>query len=95
MWVSPLSTFDEIWNCSTWLICAGSRVTISPTPAQPAFSSPPACAAARRTPTPGIRCHAESVPAAASRRSVVRRSSRGPHKAVRLKPNSGSRGSKS
>ena len=50
MWVSPLSTLDEIWNCSTWLICAGSRVRISPTPAQPALSSPPACAAARRAP---------------------------------------------
>ena len=63
----------------------------SPTPAQPALSSPPLCAAARRArPASDAR---PSVPAAASRRSVVRRSRRG-----RLRPagpNSGSRGSKS
>ncbi len=41
MWVRPLSTLEEIWNSSTWLICAGSRVRISPTPAQPAVRVPP------------------------------------------------------
>ena len=54
MCIRPLKTFEAIWNCSTWLICAGSSVTISPTPDQPQFSVPPPWdAAIARRPMPG------------------------------------------
>ena len=95
MWVSPLSTLEEIWNSSTWLIWAGSMVRNSPTPDQPQRRVPPEAAAAGATPRLGIRCAAVRAPEAASRRSTVRRSSSGPERSLAVSPTIGSSGSKS
>ena len=78
MWVSPLSTLEEIWNSSTWLICAGSMVRNSPTADQPARNVPPAAARAGIVPMPGIRCAAVNAPDAARSLRTVRRLRTGP-----------------
>ena len=97
MCIRPLNTLEAIWNCSTWLILAGSKVIISATPAQAQRRCPPWFPAANADfgPNPGNTCANVKPPAAAINLSVVRRVSAGPLISSLLRLNRGSFLSKS